>query len=216
MLRVGRQLPVERRSLQQFVHAAADQAAGGFVAGHGDLHEQGGEFHFRYPLPVDFLVDQQGDQVVPALVLALTGQLEAIGTHRHAGLVDLLRRSAQVGVRGRCLQVGPPTDLRPHIRRDIQQGADDGGGQVARKALHEIDLPGIPRTGHDLPGDPAHCRLQLFQHARGETGDDGPAEGAVLRRIHAQQLVAGHLQDVRWQVVHHDEAPLRGKCPEVP
>ncbi len=68
------QLPVEFRSPEQFVHAAADKAPGGLIASHGELHEQSGELHLRHLVPFHLLVDQQGNQVVAALILALTGQ----------------------------------------------------------------------------------------------------------------------------------------------
>ena len=57
-LRVGPQ-PCQQLGLaQQFVHPAGNQSARGFVAGHGELHKQRCEFHFRQLVSVHFLVDQ--------------------------------------------------------------------------------------------------------------------------------------------------------------
>ena len=38
----------------------------------------------------------------------------------------------------------------------------------------------------------------------------------MLGRVHAQQLVARHVQDLRRQIVDHDEATLRGEGAEIP
>ena len=77
--------------LDQRQHPAADQVAGGLVAGDRQEQEEDVELHLGEALAIDLGAHQHADQVVARALPASQRQLVGIAVHRDGGRLPLLR-----------------------------------------------------------------------------------------------------------------------------
>ena len=102
------------------------------------------------------------------------------------------------------------------IAGDFKHGTDHRGRQVAGEALHEVHLGRRADLRHAIARDLPHFWLQLRQHARREARDYHAPQRAVPGRVHAQQLVARHVENIVGKIVHHDKAAFGREGFEIP
>ena len=216
--------------LEEGVHGAGHQVAGGLVAGHGEEEEEELELELAQLLPVDLDGGEHAHEVAVGLGALLGEQFGRVGVELHGGVHGLGGLALVLGVLAAHHAVGPLEHLVAIVVGNAEELGDDLEGQLGREVGDEVGLALLDHLVDDGVGRAVDAGLEVAHHARREPLVHQSAVAGVERGVHVEHhqallgdLVLGQLEGHRplggraealVVPVHGDAVGVAGDGPE--